>query len=468
MEYDNSHESITQVLIHELAHVQRHDVLWHGLFRIGVAFLPFQPLLWWLQRRHETVAEQASDDVVVQRVDEPASYAHTLLELATRQHTQLSVAVGMIAQQSILSQRIRRILDESCRHGLTTSRLVKLWLMLIVILQCLGVSWLWLPAATGQAATLQEPGKQKANNQQPETSKVELTGKILGVNKAPVAAASVKLRLPFKHWERTVTADAQGRFEIELDIKPRQLQALRITATSPDGSQMLLASLTDRIIEGSSANVELQLQATRTLQLSVLSPNDQPLADAKVLLLVLPGYNTLVQTTGTDGIATFKIPSQQVVDTVVAWKDGAGLDYTCFHLSAESANDASAVAPTFPADGKLTLKVTGSRPLEIMVSDSEQQPITDIAFYPWLLNKADQPELNLSMIQEHFLETPDINGRAILKWFPRWQDTPRIRFAGVRQVFQQAACSRRSNRRPATGAARKTGHGKRPCAATRR
>ena len=233
----------------------------------------------------------------------------------------------------------------------------------------------------------------------------------------------MNLRLPFKHWEETLTTDAQGRFEIELDIKPIQLPALRIKATSPDGSQMLLASVTDRILEGTSANVELQLQATRTLQLTVVSTDDQPLADAKVLL-VLPGYNTLEQSTAADGRTMFKVPSQQVVHTVVAWKDDEGLDYICFHLSAEAASDASAVAPTFPADGKLTLKVTGSRPLEIMVSDSEQQPITDIAFYPWLLNKPDQPELNLSMIQEHFLETPDVNGRAILKWFPRWQDKP--------------------------------------------
>ena len=413
-----------QTLIHELAHVQRQDVLWNGLFRLSIALVPFQPMLWWLQRRHETAAEQASDDLVVQHVDEPASYAQMLLQLATHQHSQLPVAVGMIARKSILSQRIRRIMDERCRHGLTTSLRVKLSVMLIVLLQSVGVSWLWLPAATGQAATLQASETQKENNQQSKASLVKLTGRVLSVDKVPAAAALVNLRLPFKHWEQTLTADAQGRFEIELNIKPSQLPALRIKAASPDGSQMLLASVTDRILEGSSANVELQMQGTRTLQLRVVSSDDQPLADAKVLLLVLPGRNTLLQTTGADGRATLKIPSQQVVDTVVAWKDGAGLDYTCFHLPAESASNQSAVAPTFPADGKLTLKLTGSRPLEIMVSDSEQQPITDIAFYPWLLNKPDHPELNVSMIQEHFLETSDGNGRVTLKWFPRWQDQP--------------------------------------------
>ena len=163
----------SQVLMHELAHVERQDVLWNGLFRFSLALLPFQPLLWWLERRHETAAEQASDDLVVQHVEEPATYAQMLLELACGQRTQLPVAVGMIARPSILSQRIRRILDEHCQHGLATSRPKILLVMLIVMFQCVAVSWLWLPAAAIQAATVQELEHTQTSTNDQEPASIE-------------------------------------------------------------------------------------------------------------------------------------------------------------------------------------------------------------------------------------------------------------------------------------------------------
>ena len=106
-------EDLREVFVHELAHLLRRDGLWNLLRRSAAAAFWFQPLLWVLSRRLETVAEEVCDDFVV-HFGATVSVAGQLVELAARTlPPPAPAAVGMIALRSMLGRRVGRILDTS-------------------------------------------------------------------------------------------------------------------------------------------------------------------------------------------------------------------------------------------------------------------------------------------------------------------------------------------------------------------
>jgi bla regulator protein blaR1 len=101
------------VLAHEVAHVHRRDPLVAFMARLNRCLLWFHPLSWWLERTLAATAEQASDDIAVSAVGEPAIYAEILLDMAravSRGRGRLSrLGVG-IDGSGLLQQRIDRVL----------------------------------------------------------------------------------------------------------------------------------------------------------------------------------------------------------------------------------------------------------------------------------------------------------------------------------------------------------------------
>ena len=71
------------VLIHELGHVCRGDLIGHTLSRIVCALYWFHPLVWVVWRRLCVEAERACDDAVIEN-EEHTDYADQLVSLARR------------------------------------------------------------------------------------------------------------------------------------------------------------------------------------------------------------------------------------------------------------------------------------------------------------------------------------------------------------------------------------------------
>lgn len=421
---DDSHDNnlVCNILLHELGHVVRRDCWWNLLFKFTLAILPFQLLLWWLARRHEFAAEQSCDDFVVLQGNRPEAYARQLVDLAGQSLCGQPVGVGMVARPSMLAMRIRRIVDEQCPRNTTASLQTRLAFAMALIGLCVLSTLVILPAsAQTPAPAPSETSPASSSNEKRVATKIVFAGQVLAVDGSPMAGALVNLTWPFKKFEQTVTTSDGGKFETELDLRPEQLGGLRIVAMSKDGSQMFHANVTQADCDQNLVNLKLQLQPTRTVIVSVVAVDGSAVADANVLLKISPGQNTVVQTTNAHGVARLRVAERQAIMQAVAWKDGMGLDYRSYYPDDDQAEVPLAKPPQFPLDGLLTLELAGSRPLEIFVSDTDGQPITDVTFYPWLVKKAGQPELNISMFQEHFLEAPDASGKAVLNWFPRWQ-----------------------------------------------
>lgn len=99
------------VLAHETAHHQRRDPLWRLLAALACALHWFNPLVWWLARRHALQAELACDAAVLAAGTPPDRYAHLLCDLARVRPTPLVAAMS----GSMLGKRVDR-LQSPTRH----------------------------------------------------------------------------------------------------------------------------------------------------------------------------------------------------------------------------------------------------------------------------------------------------------------------------------------------------------------
>jgi len=106
-------EAVEAVLLHELAHVKRHDVLTQTLAQIACVFFWFNPLVWMAARRMRIERELACDDFVLNCGARPSEYAQQLLELAAagRPSNRPFWATAAMARRNHFKERIMSILS---------------------------------------------------------------------------------------------------------------------------------------------------------------------------------------------------------------------------------------------------------------------------------------------------------------------------------------------------------------------
>jgi beta-lactamase regulating signal transducer with metallopeptidase domain/HEAT repeat protein len=106
------------VLLHELAHVRRRDLLGHTLGRLACAFYWFHPLVWTAARELRSESERACDDLALSCGTRAADYAEHLLDIVTsiRRDATPSVALAM-ARRKEFEGRMLAILDPHLRRS---------------------------------------------------------------------------------------------------------------------------------------------------------------------------------------------------------------------------------------------------------------------------------------------------------------------------------------------------------------
>lgn len=110
---------LNQVVLHELAHLQRWDDWTNLAQQVVKALFFFHPAIWWIEKKITMEREMACDDAVLAETESPRAYAECLAHLAERSFVQRSIAlaqalVGRIAQTS---QRVAKILDVNRPKG---------------------------------------------------------------------------------------------------------------------------------------------------------------------------------------------------------------------------------------------------------------------------------------------------------------------------------------------------------------
>jgi beta-lactamase regulating signal transducer with metallopeptidase domain len=117
-----SQERRLAVLLHELAHVRRRDLLGHTLGRVVCAVYWFHPLVWTAARQLRAESERACDDLALACGTRATDYAEHLLDIVTsvRRESTPMVALAM-ARRKEFEGRMLAILDPELRHS-TPSR----------------------------------------------------------------------------------------------------------------------------------------------------------------------------------------------------------------------------------------------------------------------------------------------------------------------------------------------------------
>jgi beta-lactamase regulating signal transducer with metallopeptidase domain len=113
------------VLLHELAHVRRHDYLNQLIARLACAVHWFNPLAWMAARRLRAERERACDDHVLGTGASACDYAEHLVAVARRLRPAGRGTLGVaMAGRSAFGERVAALLDSRRARGVLTTGLL--------------------------------------------------------------------------------------------------------------------------------------------------------------------------------------------------------------------------------------------------------------------------------------------------------------------------------------------------------
>jgi bla regulator protein BlaR1 len=134
LEWDE--ERSRPVLVHEIAHVRRGDVLTQALSSLACIVYWFNPLVWWAAREMLIERERACDDRVLRSGSKASAYAQELLEMARglgARWTAARISPAM-ARRSQVSERLLAVLDPALpRYGATRLAVAAATLVALVL-----------------------------------------------------------------------------------------------------------------------------------------------------------------------------------------------------------------------------------------------------------------------------------------------------------------------------------------------
>jgi|GEM_PF-1002826 len=305
-------EQRRHVLLHELAHVQRRDVLAQLLAGTACALYWFNPLAWWGAAQMRRLREIACDDVVVRHTQGPSTYAQTLLDVAKQYRCRQQVFSVAMARNTQVEGRIRAILDatrERASLSKRTARIVGIAAVVIVV----GMGSLQL---TSRAEEQAEDAKSKEAAKQAAEDKVATDAAKQG-EKKPVSNESpndpgelskllvrvrdesgqpvADARVTASVWnieptdERYPTRDYKTNADGEVTVEiPRRLRILRLWSSKSKHVPLFV-----NFGEGSHEDgrlipdeFEFRMPAGHRLSGLVVDEVGQPVANARVQVMV--------------------------------------------------------------------------------------------------------------------------------------------------------------------------------------
>ena len=112
-----STSQLEMLILHELAHIRRHDYLVNFIQTLVALLLFFHPAVQWISKQMRNEREYCSDDIAVQYCGDAIAYAHTLADTAAicrKPRHQTIPKMAMAASGGDLKQRVVRLVDHHC------------------------------------------------------------------------------------------------------------------------------------------------------------------------------------------------------------------------------------------------------------------------------------------------------------------------------------------------------------------
>ncbi len=303
------------VLLHELAHVQRLDCLTQAVAQAACAVYWFNPLAWLAARRMRIERERACDDIVLLAGSRASDYAAHLLDLARslRSRHRHSLAALAMARPSHLEGRLLSILDAGCpRRGLTRSAVVLGLIALVVLVLPLSIVRLGARAAAATPVRDQAPVA-PPKSEAPSAPLRRVSGRVVDAQNQPIPGARVAVIAARRkqvsdgasfapnQLAGTTTAGDDGRFQVEFPtIPPARLTGLAIIAVAPgygfDGSRLKA--------DAASQETTIMLDPEKVIEGRLVNVQNQPAAGVSVTIISLNVRSSIYSAYDAKGGAT--------------------------------------------------------------------------------------------------------------------------------------------------------------------
>jgi TonB family protein len=238
------------VLLHEMVHVARHDLLAQMVAQAACCLYWFHPLAWLAARQLRKERERACDDAVLSRGINAPDYAGHLMELArvlVERQANLSDAPAM-AEAGDLEERVRALLDRGRnRTPLTRGAAAAVAAMACVVV--LSVTSFAQPGRGALAGIVQDPSGSRVPRSEVTIKNLDGSNEeVMLVNAAgeyafpsiPAGRYSIEVRVGgFKIGKKevVVTAGAASRADVNLEIgnvsETVKVRAARTTPAPP-------------------------------------------------------------------------------------------------------------------------------------------------------------------------------------------------------------------------------------------
>lgn len=160
-------EQVEALLLHELAHVRRHDVLVGRLQAVVETLLFFHPATWWISRQVRQTREACCDDLAVQAGTDRTIYVRALATLAERTVATPRPTGTLAASDGSLLARVRRLLAPTATPSTNAQRLSMAVALFLLVAVPLGV----VACASQQSATEPEAEESVPSSERLEPSK---------------------------------------------------------------------------------------------------------------------------------------------------------------------------------------------------------------------------------------------------------------------------------------------------------
>jgi beta-lactamase regulating signal transducer with metallopeptidase domain len=276
-----SPQQIEAILMHELAHIRRHDYVVNLLQTLVETLLFYHPAVWWLSRRIRAERENCCDDLAVRLCGDPFAYAAALADLeelrgGTRHGEFLAMAASGGAGSSLV-HRVRRLLGAPTHAGRAPGWLAGSATILLLVGVMAGA------AGTDAFQSLQSSTPPQGASAPPQAASPKPPAEplspqeLVATTRALEASAKALARELKFSWDAVLDGARRNKAHAEMEQRARHLAA---------AVAELQASTTGRALQ----------DRARALAERAQTPQVAALADASRALLAIDAATTAMAT----------------------------------------------------------------------------------------------------------------------------------------------------------------------------
>ncbi|WP_114326934.1 M56 family metallopeptidase [Candidatus Colwellia aromaticivorans] len=298
---------LEMLLLHELAHIRRHDYLVNFFQTLVEILLFFHPAVHWVSKQMRNEREYCSDDIAVQHCGDAVAYAHTLADtasLCTKAHHHTIPNMAMAASGGDLKKRVIRLVDHHCAPK---NNISKWFASLTIVFSVLLLSSKQLLTMPLLDIWYNEKPSQHSDNTTNAQKNITDTDNVI-----PNSSIAQQLLIPYQASKSNIarTTGLTIPFQSQDTLTRQQQENSQTLTTTVIEEQLIIATQQQALTSSKTSRVKQALERSDSNSKLSLIPTPYP-QEIETLAI-----SPLTKTANTEQIKTIKGPnSVQISDS---------------------------------------------------------------------------------------------------------------------------------------------------------